>query len=422
MEELEQKSGTENYSAILQRALDIGELIHISGGEVGRVEDTVSRICYAYGAKRVDILTITSSIIVTAVFQDGDAITQTRRITASARNMTMLDALNKLSREVCETLPPSDDIEKKLRSIRKMRRLPWYVMLIAEMAVASGFTWFFGGSFRDGLAALLVTFAVFAAEIIRSHLRANKIVFYLLVSVVSGAVSVGTVHIGVGENVNAIMIGVIMLLIPGIAITSALENLMTGDTISGLLQFCESLITTGVIAMGFAISTYVFGGYEMLNDGTGYINEWLKLATALYASCGYAVVFGVRKPKRLITVTIGGGITQATFSLMMLTGVHYSICLMVAAAIGSIYSQIMARVMKTPATVYTIPSIIPLVPGSALYYTMSRALRGDVVGFSEKGIETLVSALAIAFGMMMIMHLTGGIMLAIRKKRLKNNK
>lgn len=421
MQETEITETRTRFTAVVRRALDIGEMIHISGGEVARVEDTVSRICYAYGAERVDILTITSSIVVTVIPPDGEAITQTRRITAQSRDMTKLDALNRLSREICETLPDTEIIGKQLETIKKQRGIPWYITLIAEIIVASCFTVFFGGSWRDAVATVFVALSIFTAERVKSHVRINKIVFFLLTSFIAGAVSVVSVHIGLGHNVNAIMIGAIMLLIPGVAITAAFEDLLTGDTITGLLQLCESVIVAVSIAVGFAMATFVCGGYDMLNDGTGVINPWLQLGAAVFASGGFAVVYGIRKPKRLITAALGGGLTQFSYWLLSMTCTHIVVCLIFAAAVGAAYAQVMARVMRTPATVFTLPAIIPLVPGSLLYYTMSWALRGDVGKFANRGLNTLVCALSIAFGMMFVMVVTGSLSALFRRVRLKKH-
>ena len=49
----------------LKSILDAGEIILKSGGEVNRVEDTITRMCLAYGFLRADVFTITSSIVVT---------------------------------------------------------------------------------------------------------------------------------------------------------------------------------------------------------------------------------------------------------------------------------------------------------------------------------------------------------------------
>ena len=57
-----------NYERLLSCALTIGEKMLCSGAEVSRVEDSIIRICSAYGADRVDVFTITSSIVVSVSF------------------------------------------------------------------------------------------------------------------------------------------------------------------------------------------------------------------------------------------------------------------------------------------------------------------------------------------------------------------
>ena len=63
----------QRLEALVSTALDLGEQLLQCGGEVARVEDTIRRLCHAYGADSVDVFTITSSIIVTAHFQSGDS-------------------------------------------------------------------------------------------------------------------------------------------------------------------------------------------------------------------------------------------------------------------------------------------------------------------------------------------------------------
>ncbi len=421
MEETLIKTNATDYSSVLRRALDLGEMVLMSGGEVGRVEDTVSRICYAYGAERVDVLTITSSIIVTVITPRGEAITQTRRITSKGYDLTRLDALNRLSRHVCETLPSADYIDEKLCEIKGRRAMRWYLMLFAEIVIAFFFTVFFGGSWMDAAASGFVALSIFLMERIRGNIHINKIVFLLSSSFIAGAVSVATVHLGIGHNVNAIMIGAIMLLIPGISITAAFEDLLTGDTITGLLQICESVIMTVGIAVGFAVATFICGGYDMLNDGIGDVNPWMQVFVSVFASGGFALLFGVKKPQRLIAAALVGGLTQLAYAVVMIPSANNELSLLIAAAVGAAIAQVMARVMRVPATFFTIPSIIPLVPGSSLYYTMSWALRGNFAKFSERGMATLLSALSIAFGMMIVLVLTGGITAVIRKIKIRKH-
>ena len=64
--------------------------------------------------------------------------------------------------------------------------------------------------------------------------------------------------------------------------------------------------------------------------------------------------------------------------------------------------ETMARVMKTPTTTFLVPSIIPLIPGSALYYTMNYALNKQWSEFVQQAFYTLQLALSLAVGIIAV--------------------
>lgn len=82
---------------VLKYAMEIGECMLVSGAGVSRVEDTISRICKAYGAKEANVFSITSSIVTTIEDEKGEILTQTKRIRSYKTDFTKLDELNQLS-------------------------------------------------------------------------------------------------------------------------------------------------------------------------------------------------------------------------------------------------------------------------------------------------------------------------------------
>ena len=84
----------------LKNALTLGEQMLRSGSEASRVEDSIRRICLAYGAERVDVLTITASIVVTISGERFGVVTQTRRVTRIRFDLQRLELLNQLSRRM----------------------------------------------------------------------------------------------------------------------------------------------------------------------------------------------------------------------------------------------------------------------------------------------------------------------------------
>ena len=409
------------YAAILKRAMNIGEMMLKSGSEVGRIEDTISRICRAYGAVRTDVLTITSSIIVTLETPEGDNITHTRRITSRDYDMMKIEALNRLSRTVCETRMPVEEIDRQLAQIDKIRHLPWFVTLFAFLISASSFCVFFGGTWRDAIAVLLPAAVIFGLEKLIGSWKVNKIVYYLFASCIAGAISVGVMHIGLGVEMDTIMIGAIMLLIPGMAITGAIEDLLIGDTISGLLRLCESLIAACAIAAGFAMATYLCGGNAFAGTLGIELDPVMSLAMAVPASVGFALKFGMKRPSRLIASALGGLLTWIAYLGVSHLGAEDFASCFIAAAVGGICSQLMARGLHAPSTVFLVPALIPLVPGRALYYTMSSILAAERERASYWASSTAVQALGIALGIVFVLVVLSAVRAVTRRANIHKN-
>ena len=241
-------------------ALDIGAQILYSEGEISRVEDTVTRISRAYGATRVDVFAITSLIVLSVTDGDGTQFTLTRRIYGNRKNMRRVEEMNSLSRRLCTT-PVSPAEAARLFDEAMTRSAPkTWARALGALIVAFSFTAFFGGGIGDCLAALLVGAGVFGMEILSARLSVNRVLYNFNASFVAGILAILTVLVGIGSSVDHIMFGVIMLLIPGASLTGSIENLLVGDTLSGLMGIAEAIIKSLALAAGVALSLMLLGG------------------------------------------------------------------------------------------------------------------------------------------------------------------
>lgn len=250
-----------DYDKILQVILDIGEEMLVCGAEVNRVENSIYRMCESYGADRINVYIITSNIQLTVEAPDGKIITQIRCVVRYNANYTMLDKFNELSRRICETTPDINTLREEFDTIVNTKHQPKWVKYLGATMVAGGFTVFFEGSPRDGIAAALVGMVIIFMERYLDKREKNELVYYFVVSFVSGLASVATVKLGIGENLDKIMIGAIMLLIPGIAMTNAIRDMLIGDLGSGLLRLSNALLVAFSIACGFAVTIVTLGGF-----------------------------------------------------------------------------------------------------------------------------------------------------------------
>ena len=232
-------------------AMDIGEQMLISGAEVHRVEESVTRICNAFGAVRVDVFIITSSMVVTVHTKDGETYTQTRRIMSSGVDIERIHRLNQLSREICEKNLSTEEIETKLNAAINCKEYPMWWEFICYSVIAGAFTLFFGGTVIETLISLVVGFAVRCSISLFEKVITNKIFSKFVSTAVATFLAMLAVKFGWIPNVDKIIIGNIMTLIPGIGLINALRDLFTGDSIAGLLRTIEAILTALAIAAGY---------------------------------------------------------------------------------------------------------------------------------------------------------------------------
>ena len=120
--------------------------------------------------------------------------------------------------------------------------------------------------------------------------------------------------------------------------------------------------------------------------------EIIQLIAAFFGAAGFAILFNVRFPL-VIYGALGGLLSWGVFLAMENIGANPFVACLVSSAFSAFYAEVMARIKKTPASVFFIPSLIPHVPGASLFYCMSAALRGEWVLFRTYGTTAMQYAL-----------------------------
>lgn len=245
---------------IIKCVLDAGELILRSGGEINRVEDTMTRMFLAYGFLRADVFTITSSIVVTVYTQNGAILTQTRRIYGYDMNLERVALVNQLARETCASPFEADELERRLEAIGRSREWPFWFKILLYGATAAAFAVFYGGGVCEAVFAAVTGMVVCLLLRLMQQAVSNAIVRYTACSAAGGFFLTLLQKCGISFHIDPAMMGNIMLLIPGLPFMNAIREMLAGDTMSGLLRLCESLIRTIAIAAGFIGVMTLMGG------------------------------------------------------------------------------------------------------------------------------------------------------------------
>lgn len=241
-------STTENLLTVI---MNLGKEMLMCGAEVNRVEDTIWRLCTAYGLGNAEIFSITSLILVTVRDQNGSSFAQSRRVLGYVFNFYRLEELNALSRTVCTTRPSAEEFQVMLDEIIKHSHFSKLLRLLGFILTSGGFCMLFKGSFADALCAAGISVFIFLLERVFTTLSMNGMLYNLISSFSAGVMAFYLSSLNIGVHLDKIMIGDIMLLIPGLMLTNAIKDMMNGDTMAGFLRFCEALLTALAIALGF---------------------------------------------------------------------------------------------------------------------------------------------------------------------------
>ncbi|MBO5320563.1 MAG: threonine/serine exporter family protein [Ruminococcus sp.] len=143
--------------------------------------------------------------------------------------------------------------------------------------------------------------------------------------------------------------------------------------------------------------------------------EIIQIVTAFIGSLCFGILFNMRG-KKLIAAAVGGLFSWGLFILFNSLISSEPLTYFIVAVIISMYSEIMARLLKTPAAPVVTTSLIPLIPGGSLYYTMSSAFESDFSKFIEKAVTTLELACALALGIIIVTALSQLIFSRVRSK------
>lgn len=390
-----------NYETTFGLILDLGREMIRCGGETHRVEDTLYRLAAGYDFRDCNIWVVPTEIQATFTDPDGVIRTQIRHVRGSSLNFDALDRLNALSRWACAQQPEPEIFSARLNEIQKAAPLKRWMAYFGGLLGGWGFALFFGCDLVDSLVAALASLLILLLVRTLSSREGNPLILNFFISFVTEVFILVVSHFGFGNHVETITIGVVMLLISGLGAFSGLRDLVHLDTLSGLINLAASFTAAFGIALGMSLPLLIFRDWETAVVSAQTPDTLVQLIGATVACVGFSVWFRVRGWK-IAYCSVGAFLTWGVYLL----GYHAYPSTFFATFLASIfcglYGQIMARVNKTPATIFSTICILPLVPGACLYYAMYGVVTRNAELAYSRGIELGLICFGIVLGFMVV--------------------
>lgn len=248
----------EQMHEIIDAVVDAGRIMLESGSEIYRSEETMIHLANSFGLTKVDIFTLATCIYVTCEM-DGDAYTRIRRIHPKSTNLTKVSRINQLSRDVAKTPMDLTTFKHHLNNIERDEK-PLGVLQIIVVAIACAlFSYMLQNcGWQDFCCTAVICFVAYYLLETLNQQPIHQLFKNMLMTIFMTSLAIACVELGLGQQIDNIIIGCIMLVVPGAAMTNAIRDILNGDILSGTIRVAEAFIIALGIVMGVGIALYIY--------------------------------------------------------------------------------------------------------------------------------------------------------------------
>lgn len=247
----------EDAVVLSEIAADAGALMLANGAEIYRVEDTVERIIRSKESmKDVDVYSALNVIIISFSYK-GEIYSNVRRVKSRSNNLHYVDKVNSFSRKFSKGEYTLEEALIEIDNIKKTPGISINQKILGATVASGAYSLLLGAGIGEVISSLLVGFLgyIFSLE-----LEKNNLTYFVVNFLYGASVSFLTLllHLLIGINKNVVIISAMMAFVPGIMITNAVRDLMSGDATSGMTAAMIAILISTALALGVAIPISLF--------------------------------------------------------------------------------------------------------------------------------------------------------------------
>lgn len=239
-----------NENLVLELAGYIGKIILECGGETYRAEDLVDKVCRYYGLKTNSFAVLTS-IITSVKGSEKKFYTCVEKIKVRAINIEKISKINNLVRNIQDY--SFEEFFIKIKEVDKEKAYSFIYIFIGNCLAAGAFAFFFKGNIRDCIGSFIGGALISLLCFYGNKLQINNFFINLVGGIICSLNAYFFLRIGLINNMSISIISTLMLLVPGIAFTNSIRDLIAGDLVSGIARGVEAFMVGTALAIGSGI-------------------------------------------------------------------------------------------------------------------------------------------------------------------------
>jgi uncharacterized membrane protein YjjP (DUF1212 family) len=368
---------------------------HLAGLPTDDLERRVAEMGRALG--REVAVSATPTLVEVAIGAFPDQRTTTIRVEPRDVDPDTIARLDALARRVADGLPAPDALGELERLVPSRHHAA--VTLAAFGAVGAAIAPILGGGWREAMTALMAGIAVGAVVLAGSRRDAVRAVVTPAAAVVAGLICALAAESGLDVAVDLATLAALVAILPGMALTVGIRELSTGHLQSGVANTAVALVQLVGLVFGVAVVRSLTESWFGPAPGVTISSAGLALELLAAAAAGAA-----------LTITLNAGARDAGWgavAALLAVGTRTpaadllgdEAAAFIAAMVVGLAGNLFDRVLHRSPLVFIVPGILLLVPGSLGFESAARLLSGDTIAGVDVGVDTVVTALAIVYGL-----------------------
>lgn len=254
---------------VVNLALEAGRILLKNGGEIFRVEETITRICNRFHVDQVDTFMLSHGIFVSVQNKEEEFYTRVKHVPLSGTHLGIVTEVNALSREISAGKVSIDAAMERLREIDRIPPKRAYFQVLGAGTGSGCFGYLLGATIKESMVAFCIGCLLYIWILAAKRHNMSKIIINIAGGVIITALAAAVKHLPVMGylRMEGMIIGSIMPLVPGMAFVNAIREIADSDFLSGTVRMIDALLVFVYIAIGVGVTLSIynnlFGGLSI---------------------------------------------------------------------------------------------------------------------------------------------------------------
>lgn len=389
---------------------DFARRLHLAGVSAARLEGAVQATAKAVGVD-CQIWSSPTGILLSMGVPDDPTTQQTRvlRLDPAEPNLADLVKLDEIANLVIAgQLGVVEASERLLRLDKPPRAGQQAASILAFGLASAAVAALLRTSWLDVMIAGLLGIVIGSIAVATRDRPELGAAFEAIAATVATVLAAGFAHFVAPLSVQTVVIAALIVLMPGLSLTTAVNELASRQLVTGTARFAGAMVVLFKLTFGSVAGAQIVNalGWSPRSIQTSVLPSSVELVAALAAAFSFAILFHAKKrdmPLVMGSAVMGYVLTRVsgewfaspeTAGVTFAGGVFFSSLVM--AALANLYGRMASR----PATLIRLPSIMLLVPGSVGFRGLSSIMERDYTLGIETGVAVLSALVALMAGLL----------------------